>query len=160
MGSRRFNNQAVQKYLNELPQEESFSKVTGFITLSLRYFDRNQAAGQDFKDWTDKERIDLLNKLQEYTSNTKKYWLNQRCGAGSLKILAVYEGFPVNTDFTYPDFVPKEGVKWARFRLNQKVRIIGFFVDEETAKIYGLSADTFYLVFLDKNHRFYKMEDE
>ena len=65
----------------------------------------------------------------------------------------------MNTDFKWPSFVPKEGIKWARFRLDQKVRIVGFFVDEKTAKVYSLSTDTIYLVFLDREHKFYKMED-
>lgn len=101
-----------------------------------------------------------MNKLEEYTKKEKLYWLNQRCGSGGLKILSVYGDFPVNTDFKYPLHVPKEGLQWARFRLAQKVRIIGFFVTEETAKAYSLSTDTFYLVFLDREHRFYKMEKE
>lgn len=159
MGNKRFNNQTVKQYLNSLPQEEDFSKATAVITVSMKYFDKSQLAGQDFKDWTDKERLDLLNKLKEYTGNTKQFWLNQRCGAGGLKILAVYDSFPVNTDFKWPAFIPKDGIKWARFRLDQKIRIVGFFVNEKTAKIYSLSTDTFYLVFLDREHKFYKMED-
>lgn len=160
MSNKRFINTNLQQYLQSLPNEEDFSKSTGCITISLKYFDKSQIAGQDFNDWTDKERLDLLNKIEEYTKNTKKYWLNQRCGAGSLKILAIYDNFPLNSDFKWPSFIPKEGVRWARFRLEQKIRIIGFFVDEETSKNFSLSTDTFYLVFLDKNHLFYKMENE
>ena len=160
MSRRRFNNQKIQHYLDSLPQENEFSAAKGCLSVSFRFFDRNQPAGQDFSGWTEKERLDLLNKIAEYTNNTKSYWLNQRCGSEGLRVLAVYGDFPVNSDFRWPDTIPKEGVCWARFRLSQKVRTIGFFVDEETARNYSLSTDTFYLVFLDKYHRFYKTEQE
>ena len=160
MRGKRFDGKNLRLYLDSLPQEDDFSKASGCIAFSMRYFDKSQLAGQDFKDWTDKERLDLLNKLKEYSSNTKKYWLNERCGAGGLKILAIYGDFPVNSDFEWPKHLPKEGVRWARFRLDQQMRIIGFFVDEETARTYSLSTDTFYLVFLDRDHRFYKTEAE
>ena len=40
--------------------------------------------------------------------------------------------------------------------LDEYVRMVA----EETARTYSLSTDTFYLVFLDRDHRFYKMEAE
>ena len=42
----------------------------------------------------------------------------------------------------------------------QKVRVCGFFVTDVIAKQYDLSKNTFYIVFLDKYHRFYKTEKE
>ena len=40
--------------------------------------------------------------------------------------------------------------------LDEYVRMVA----EETARTHSLSADTFYLVFLDREHRFYKTEAE
>ena len=89
----------------------------------------------------------------------KKYWLNQRVGGGGLKILEIYGEFPRNTDFKYPKHVPN-GVRWARFRMESAMRLVGFFVSEDSAENQSLSTDVFYIVFLDKDHRFYKMESK
>ncbi len=56
--------------------------------------------------------------------------------------------------------------KWGRFRLKSKVRLVGFVIPEEFHdKIHektGLRFDknTFYVVFLDKEHKFYKVEKQ
>lgn len=156
------NNPRKDKFLNSLPNDMHISNIAdvkGKISFSFKYFDSSQKAGQDFKDWTDEQKNQLLNKLRDYSREDKKYWLNQRVGGGGLKILQVYGAFPRNSDFAYPSHVP-ENVKWARFRMEGAVRLVGFFVDENAAAKFCLSTDIFYIVFLDKNHRFYKMEDK
>ena len=40
------------------------------------------------------------------------------------------------------------------------MRLVGFFVPEDADKELQLSSDIFYVVFLDKDHRFYKMENK
>ena len=100
-----------------------------------------------------------MNKLKEYSYEDKKYWLNQRVGSGGLKVLEIYGAFPCNSDFVHPVHVPDD-VRWARFRMESAVRLVGFFVDEDSARLKGLSTDIFYIVFLDKNHCFYKMESK
>lgn len=153
-------NPRKDKLLESLPKDESVSDISdakGKLSFSLKYFDASQKAGQDFKDWTDEQKNQLLNKLRDYSREDKKYWLNQRVGGGGLKILEIYGTFPRNSDFTHPGHVP-ENVKRARFRMEGEVRLIGFFIDKADAKSKGLSTDIFYIVFLDKNHRFYKME--
>ena len=84
---------------------------------------------------------------------------NQRVGSGGLKVLEIYGAFPCNSDFVHPVHVPDD-VRWARFRMESAVRLVGFFVDEDSARLKGLSTDIFYIVFLDKNHCFYKMESK
>ena len=98
-----------------------------------------------------------MEKLKEYSKESKVYCLNQRIGSGGLKVLAIYENFPRNSDFVKPAFVP-ENVKWSWFRMENMVRLVGFFVSEEDVKKKNLSSDIFYVVFLDKDHRFYKTE--
>ena len=149
-------------FLNSINQEQvinDIQDVKGKLTFSFRYFDSSQDAGQDFKDWSDEQKNQLLNKLKEYSKQTKLYWLNQRVGKGGLKILEIYGPFPRNSDFKKPIFIPDE-VKWARFRLESAVRLVGFFIDDDTAKQQNISTDIFYIVFLDAFHRFYKVGEE
>ncbi len=142
--------------LSQNPDISDILEVKGKLSFSFKYFDGSQAAGQDFKDWSCEQKTKLLEKLRDYSRESKQYWCNQRVGSGGLKILAIYGEFPRNSDFTKPLHVP-DNVKWSRFRLESAVRLIGFFIDEEEAASKGLSTDIFYVVFLDKDHRFYKV---
>ena len=154
------SNSRKNRFLDNLPQVEIISdimEVKGKLSFSFQYFDGSQEAGQDFKDWTNEQKDKLLEKLKEYSKESKVYWLNQRTGSGGLKVLAIYENFPRNSDFVKPAFV-LENVKWSRFRMENMVRLVGFFVSEEDVKEKNLSSDIFYVVFLDKDHRFYKTE--
>lgn len=153
-------NPRKERFLSNLPVQEFFSEISdvkGKLSFSLKYFDGSQEAGQDFKDWNDKQKQELLEKLRDYSRESKLFWLNQRVGSGGLKVLAIYGTFPRNSDFEYPKHVP-EKVRWARFRMESAMRIVGFFIDEEQSKEVNLSTDIFYIVFLDREHRFYKME--
>lgn len=54
---------------------------------------------------------------------------------------------------------------WGRFRLENKVRLIGFVLPDEhdgkeqkTGSNIRFDKNTFYIVFLDKNHQFYEVE--
>jgi len=66
--------------------------------------------------------------------------------------------------FTHPHYVPADA-HWARFRLGNKVRLVGFVISKDAIK--SLTEDeqkkydhnTFYVVFLDREHKFYKTED-
>lgn len=155
-------NARKDKFLANLPKDENISNiedVKGKLSFNFKYFDNSQEAGQDFKDWTDKQKQELLEKLRDYSKESKIYWLNQRSGAGGLKILSIYNNFPINSDFKYPPHVPdSNSIKWARFRMESAVRLVGFFIDDEVAKTKALSTDIFYVVFLDKDHRFYTTE--
>ena len=154
------SNPKKEKFLSNLPQQDfisNISDVKGKLSFSFKYFDGSQEAGQDFKEWNDKQKLELLEKLRDYSRESKIYWLHQRVGVGSLKILEIYGHFPTNSDFEYPKHVP-ENVRWARFRMESSMRLVGFFVPEELAKSNELSTDVFYVVFLDRDHRFYKME--
>ena len=101
----------------------------------------------------------MLEKLRDYSRESKVFWLNQRIGGGGLKVLEIYGDFPKNSDFEYPKHVP-EKVRWARFRMESAMRLVGFFVPEDAVTELKLSSDIFYIVFLDKAHRFYKMEKQ
>jgi len=74
--------------------------------------------------------------------------------------LEVYNQFPSKSDFSHPQFVPHEAM-WARFRLEGSTRLIGFMIPAEydgtahqkTKMLFD--SNVFYVVFLDKDHRFY-----
>lgn len=156
------HNPRKDRFIESLSKTECFCDIAdarGKLSFSFKYFDGSQKAGQDFKDWNNDEKTDLLNKLKEYSKESKQHWLGERVGSGGLTILEIYGTFPINSDFSKPIHVP-DNVKWARFRLKAKVRLIGFFIDETEAQEKQLSTDIFYVVFLDKNHRFYLTEKE
>jgi len=155
------NNPAKEKFIHSLPPIAIEDHVEGFknkICFSFKYFDNAQDAGQDFRDWSQEQLEKLLTKLKHYSDNTMKYWMNQRVGAGSLKILEVYGNFPKNSEFVHPKHVPID-VLWARFRLESDMRLVGFVLPECILKEKEIATNIFYIVFLDQNHRFYLTED-
>ena len=162
MGKPNKKNKTKQSFLNTIEslEEVTFEGATDLITISFKYFCVNQTPiGQVFVDWKDNMRLDLLQKLAEYTKYTREHWKKQL--SNGLPLLAEYGKFPTNTDFSIPKNIPNpDELIWSRFRLMQKVRVCGFFVTEDIAKKYNLSTSTFYVVFLDKDHRFYKTEKE
>jgi hypothetical protein len=156
------SNKTKNSVLNSVDslKDVTFDDAMDLITISFKYFCVNQIpVGQNFPDWKDKMRLDLLEKLAEYTKYSRQHWKNQK--SNGLPLLAEYGTFPVNSDFKVPSNIPNpKELIWSRFRLMQKVRVCGFFVSREIAKNYSLSENTFYVVFLDKDHKFYKTEKE
>ena len=68
-----------------------------------------------------------------------------------------YDSYPKGSRFVKPQRLSFWGIKWARLRLSGARRLIGFFLDY--SKINDLEEkkimkNTFYVVFLDKNHEF------
>ncbi len=155
-------NNTKQSFIDSIEslEEITFVDASDLITISFKYFCVSQTpVGQNFSDWKDSMRLDLLQKLAEYTKYDRLHWKKQK--SNGLPLLAEYGKYPVNSDFTIPSNIPNpEDLIWSRFRLMQKVRVCGFFVSQEIAKKYSLSENTFYIVFLDKDHRFYKTEKE
>ena len=126
-------------FLSNLPAQDFVSEISdvkGKLSFSLKYFDGSQEAGQDFKDWNDKQKQELLEKLRDYSRESKQYWLNQRVGSGGLKVLEIYGEFPRNTDFKYPRHVPS-GVRWSRFRMESAMRLVGFLFLKTQSKNMG-----------------------
>ena len=141
-------------------------KLSKRCKFNFHYFTL-QSAGQDFNTWNHTQLVDLLNKLKHYSEDSLEYWQKQPIGKGSGHILEVYGKFPdkKKTDFKEPLVVPIEA-KWARFRLGSSVRLVGFVIPEKYHdKVHsetGMRFDknTFYIVFLDNKHKFYKVENK
>ena len=152
---------------------ESFVEIklaTGDIKerckFNFSYFDDTQAHGAALSAMSAADLASLIEKLRCYSMNSLNYWRNERCGGErGLRVLADYDSFPIKakTDFTHPRFVPVDA-RWGRFRMENLSRLIGFTVPGNVASLPtgkdGLLFDmnTFYVVFIDPNHRFYKTE--
>lgn len=169
---KRFSNSKKENFLASRPQSSiDTSEIEIRCKFNYSYFDQSQTAGQNLDEWMSERGIsslkNLFEKIKEYTSQPLKYWLNERVGSGGLSVLAYYDSFPKKSEFVHPPHVPHD-VTWARFRLGNKVRLIGFVLPEDVCRskskvstngnFYPYDPNTFYVVFLDKNHKFYLTE--
>lgn len=112
---------------------------TSNFKLSFQYLDTTQKYGSGFKDW---QKAGLLSKALET--------LQGYCCSPLLKQVdgdkfSIYGAFPasINTMFDYPQNVP-EDANWARIHITGPCVVVGHIVN-----------DTFYVVFLDKTHKFW-----
>ena len=158
---KKYESVAKNRFLNEFPTcslDSSDNEITSRCKFNFSYFHPVKPA-QDFQDWTKEQLEDLLNKIKEYSKHPLSYWRNQSSG----RLFTVYEEYPKNTDFPRPRHVPLEA-QWARFRLESKIRLVGFIIPGNlNTKIHPVTkcnfdCNTFYVVFLDANHQFYKTE--
>jgi len=135
-----------------------YEAVCEKLSFSFQYFDDSQPAAQSFSAWDHDEIVKLLEKLRNYSRENKEYWRRMPIGGHGSTVLVLYGGFPENSELRHPRFVP-EDVCWARFRLESGVRLCGFFIPRERCKELEISQSVFYVVFLDKDHKFYRTEE-
>lgn len=111
----------------------------GNFKLSLSYFDPSQRFASGFRDW---QKVGLLSKAMETIQGFCNRPLRQQVDGTKF---AIYGAFPPKdvTEFDYPSHVP-EDAEWARIHVTGKAVLIGHIVN-----------DTFYLVFLDRSHKFW-----
>lgn len=105
--------------------------------VSFEYLDRNQ--GQTFKDW---EQGQLLSKMNETLADYCKESIRAKQG----KKFKEYGEFPDRSGFTYPQHVA-EDVNWSVLHITGKAVLGGF-----------ISGNTFFVVFLDREHQFWICE--
>ncbi|EKM7808147.1 hypothetical protein PVN64_000527 [Klebsiella aerogenes] len=160
----KFNNDRKGTFLNALPVIGLESgDIAEKCKFNFCYFDGSQTAGQSFCDWNHEELIKLLEKMRNYSASSLEYWRHERTGSGGLKVLEIYGAFPKKSAFTHPKHVPHD-VSWARFRMENLVRLVGFVVPrgfkcrDDIVLKEPFDSNTFYVVFLDKNHQFYLTE--
>lgn len=160
-----FNNSKKDKFLSSIPivsLYEDTNDITNRSKFNFSYFDESQTAGQKFEDWDHNQLVKLLNKLKEYSRHSLQHWKTQKIGSGKKRwnVFQVYGGFPKKSDFSFPKHIPHQA-NWARFRLEYSVRLIGFIIPEQDHKKEHqktkefFDCNTFYVVFLDRNHKFY-----
>ena len=163
----KFRNKRKTTFLDNLSKLPSIFDAGNDLTkrckFNFSYFDASQDAGQQFCDWSQKQLVDLFGKLKDYTTKPLESWCRERVGKTGLTVLAIYGQFPNKSEFIHPAHVPHQ-VQWARFRLGYKLRLIGFIVPGEFHKQVHpesnemFDKNTFYVVFLDQNHKFYLTE--
>lgn len=150
MSSRFGNNKFKARLgLDERPQNtRSEKKVKGEIPLlvfSFKDFDSNQCPpGQTFKEWEKGELLaPLMTKLVELSNKNRVIASIEGC-------LSTYDTFLEDSDFKKPKYIEGD-VQWATIKDvgGQLHRVAGYIVD-----------NVFYVVFLDKEHKFYKMKNK
>ena len=159
MKKQRFENKRKAKALHGLDRaslDDDKNDLTIRCKFNFSYFDHSQPAGQDFSDLPEKQLHDLINSLKEFGKCSLKYWETQHT-------LVMYNKFPTSTEFVHPRHIPHQAC-WGRFRLGSKVRLAGFTIPSSlhntphhnTKELYD--KNTFYIVFIDINHLFWKTE--
>jgi hypothetical protein len=142
----------------DLPEDTLASRCK----FNFSYFEV-QEAGQSFENWDHDRLCKFLEKLKHYGQNSLQYWRTQAV-AGGRTILEIYGDFPHGkSDFMMPKHIPRQAL-WGRFRLESTVRVVGFVLPpERDGEIHEkckarFDCNTFYVVFFDAEHRFYKTE--
>lgn len=150
----------INQYISIWNENDLLSKRCKF---NFHYFSPSYG-GENFSSWSKQEINNLLDKLKAYSENSLEYW-KQQSTAGYGNVLVIYGNFPETskTNFKEPKHIPIEA-KWARFRLGSKIRVIGFILsNSDNDKVHSTTgcrfdSNTFYIVFLDKEHKFYITE--
>lgn len=154
----KYGNSQAERFVKSIP-EVGLDSVKDVLTSRCRFnfhYFQPGPPGQRWEDWDHASLVKLLTKLQAYSECSLKEWERQR-------VLCIYESFPKKSDFVHPKSIPHD-VRWGRFRLEQKIRLAGFVVPSSlngtahagTGSLF--CSNTFYVVFLDKDHRFYITE--
>lgn len=112
----------------------------GLLSFNFKYLAPNQ--GQTIADWS---KTGLLLAMVERIRALSSQTVTEACAAQG-SAFAIYDTFPEKSAFTHPKHVPLDAV-WARFHVKGKEVVAGH-----------LDGSVFYIVFLDKDHQFYKTE--
>lgn len=142
MPKRRIKPHEKKSFIRKTLEERSSVQTLtdDFFVISLQHLDKQQ--GDRISDW-DEQAI-----LARAIETLKGY------SHAALRMQAVNEKFTIygdfppagRTDFSHPAHVP-EDAEWARIHVTGKQCIVGHVVQ-----------NTFYIVFLDGNHSFWKSE--
>ena len=124
--------------------ERNFYKEKEKIVFSIKDLDQTQPkkSPETIESW---EKDGLLGSLFAKQNEICKLTVREAITSG---IITIYDNFPENSDFFIPKHIT-EKVKWAVIKNigGQKGRIAGYIKD-----------NVFYIVFFDKNHRFWITE--
>lgn len=159
-----FANSKKDAFLASIPTasiESHTDTIASRCKFNFSYF-HVEPASQEFHHWTHEQLHKLFEKLKDYSRETLTHWQRQRIGAGGT-VLSIYGKFPSKSDLCWPKHVPNQA-RWGRFRLESAVRLVGFVLpdscngEEQSNTGYRFDCNTFYVVYLDANHSFYKTE--
>jgi len=140
MGSSRLKNQSKRKDNILKGQSDKINKISKYdenFRVSFEYLDVTQ--GQSFKEWEEDKILSKMNStLLEYCKNP----IHKQFGDKFKE----YGEFPKKSGFKYPKNVD-EDVIWSALHITGK-NVLGGFI----------SGNTFFVVFLDKEHKFWITE--
>jgi quinol monooxygenase YgiN len=147
------NNPRKDKKLKSFQLQNTLNQnIINLGCFNFSYF-RKIDNSQSFEDWQNEEILaDLMDKIKEFSKKSLQESKNE-------KRLKLYGDFPTPdiSDYVLPQDLPENGLKWGSFRITGEKRLIGFIVSD---LVEGLDCsnlkNTFFVVFLDKNHKFYK----
>ena len=126
----------ISKVITE--KKNSVGSPIGNFKVSFQYLDTTQKYGSGFKDW---QRDGLLSAAMETLAGyCKRPLLDQLDGDK----FTIYGDFPPHgyTLFEHPVHVPQDA-NWGRIHVTGVAILVGHIL-----------SDTFYIVFLDKTHKF------
>lgn len=170
--SRNFANQKRDSKLVSIETETSLNHDKNDLTIrskiNFSFLDISQEHGSDFTGLDKETLCTLLNHIKEHGKKSLENLSREGMGRGTGKdkkrgnIFQLYGDFPPRdkTCFREPSYIPIEA-QWGRIRFGSKHRLIGFVVP---ASLHGtkhritnelFDKNTFYVVFIDLNHKFY-----
>lgn len=126
----------ISSYLNKKSSKEDLKKDS-YLNVSFRHLDKTQ--GSTLEEWAE---TGYLLAAVIILKNLCCATLQEQLG----KAIDIYGSFPVEKSaYTHPKQVP-EDAQWGRIHIDGTHILAGHFVE-----------NTFYVVFLDNNHSFYKV---
>ena len=137
----KFKKNKELSIITKILQNKKSTVNTSFenFKVSFQYVDSSQKYASSFRDW---QKAGLLSKMLELLQG---YCCRPLLAQIDGDKFSTYQGFPPpeKTLFEFPSHVP-EDANWARIHINGPSVIIGHIVN-----------DTFYVIFLDKTHKFW-----
>lgn len=170
--SRRFGNNRKDNFIvdvSERAREELAARrvehVNNDISERMKFnfsFFCPERPGYDFTNMNKDELVDFYHKLHCFGRESIQKWRRTPIGKKSGHVYELYGSFPRRSAFSVPEHVPL-GVEWGRFRLDYSTRLAGFTIADNlngkaitrNGRTFHLDSNTFYVVFLDLEHKFY-----
>ena len=159
--SKKIQNKKATDFISFLPAEsieDADNKLTEKCKFNFHYLSENPPATT-----ISEYGSDLLKKLKDFSQHSLSHWEKVRhSGSDNGFYLRYYDSFPAEhkTEYAYPKHVPAD-VRWGRFVLSGKQRLVGFVVPEEkhdqchSQTGFRFDKNTFYCVFIDLEHKFW-----
>lgn len=110
--------------------------------LSFNHSKKCNIQGESFKNWEEEKILsDFLTRISQLSALTVAQAISQNYITVYTKV-----DFPPKSGFTFPKHIPSD-ISWATFHIKPKSKevVVGYIED-----------DIFFIVFLDKNHLFWK----
>lgn len=155
-------NNKKSAFLKKIPKTEiETCGILKFMKFNFKFFDSEQKHGSSLDDLNEEEAKKLLKKLVSFSGKSLNEWSTENAGGNGLTVYARYGNFPKPSGFVHPVHVPHDAL-WSRFRLGNKYRLVGFVIPDALGGVcrdgFFFEKNTFYVVFIDKEHNFYQTE--